>query len=60
MIFATKFGFRIENGKMVGIDRDSRSEHIRQAVEGSLRRLQTDRIDLLYQHASTLMSRWKR
>lgn len=47
---ATKFGFRIENGKMVGTDRDSRPEHIRQAVEGSLRRLQTDRIDLLYQH----------
>jgi len=29
---------------------DSRSEHIREAVEGSLRRLQTDHIDLLYQH----------
>ncbi len=50
VILATKFGFRIENGKMVGTDRDSRPEHIRQAVEGSLRRLQTDRIDLLYQH----------
>ena len=47
---ATKFGFRIENGKQVGTDRDSRPEHIRQVVEGSLRRLQTDRIDLLYQH----------
>ncbi len=50
VILATKFGFHIENGKMVGTDRDSRSEHIRQAIEGSLRRLQTDRIDLLYQH----------
>src|SRR5207244_98211 len=30
--------------------RDSRPEHIREAVEGSLRRLQTDHIDLLYQH----------
>jgi aryl-alcohol dehydrogenase-like predicted oxidoreductase len=47
---ATKFGFRLENGKMVAGGLDSRPEHIRQAVEGSLRRLQTDRIDLLYQH----------
>ena len=47
---ATKFGFRIENGKQVGTDRDSRPEHIRQVVEGSLQRLRTDRIDLLYQH----------
>jgi aryl-alcohol dehydrogenase-like predicted oxidoreductase len=45
---ATKFGFRIENGAMNGLD--SRPEHIREAVEGSLRRLDTDRIDLLYQH----------
>jgi aryl-alcohol dehydrogenase-like predicted oxidoreductase len=47
---ATKFGFRIENGKRVGIGLDSRPEHIRRVVEGSLQRLQTDRIDLLYQH----------
>ena len=47
---ATKFGFRIENGKQVDTDRDSRPEHIRRVVEDSLRRLQTDRIDLLYQH----------
>jgi aryl-alcohol dehydrogenase-like predicted oxidoreductase len=47
---ATKFGFRIEGGKQVGSERDSRPEHIREAVEGSLRRLQTDHIDLLYQH----------
>ncbi len=47
---ATKFGFRIENGKQVGTERDSRPEHIRRVVESSLRRLQTDRIDLLYQH----------
>jgi aryl-alcohol dehydrogenase-like predicted oxidoreductase len=45
---ATKFGFRIENGKMNGVD--SRPEGIRGAVEGSLKRLQTDHIDLLYQH----------
>jgi aryl-alcohol dehydrogenase-like predicted oxidoreductase len=45
---ATKFGFRIENGKMNGVD--SRPERIRAAVEGSLKRLQTDHVDLLYQH----------
>jgi aryl-alcohol dehydrogenase-like predicted oxidoreductase len=48
VIVATKFGFRIENGAIAGMD--SRPEHIREAVEGSLRRLATDRIDLLYQH----------
>jgi aryl-alcohol dehydrogenase-like predicted oxidoreductase len=45
---ATKFGFHIENGAMNGLD--SRPEHVREAVEGSLRRLRTDHIDLLYQH----------
>ena len=45
---ATKFGFRIEDGSVAGVD--SRPERIRDAVEGSLRRLSTDRIDLLYQH----------
>lgn len=48
VILATKFGFRIEDGKSVGTD--SRPEHVRQVVEASLRRLQTDHIDLLYQH----------
>ncbi|MBV9775134.1 MAG: aldo/keto reductase [Gemmatimonadetes bacterium] len=48
VVVATKFGFRIENGAMAGLD--SRPEHVREAVEGSLRRLATDRIDLLYQH----------
>jgi len=48
VVIATKFGFRIENGAMAGLD--SRPEHVREAVEGSLRRLRTDRIDLLYQH----------
>lgn len=45
---ATKFGWRIENGRTVGVD--SRPETIRSAVEGSLRRLQIEHIDLLYQH----------
>ncbi len=48
VVIATKFGFKIENGAMTGLD--SRPEHVRQAVEGSLLRLGTDRIDLLYQH----------
>lgn len=45
---ATKFGFKIESGAIAGTD--SRPQHIREAVEGSLKRLATDRIDLLYQH----------
>ncbi|HEY4672177.1 MAG TPA: aldo/keto reductase, partial [Gemmatimonadaceae bacterium] len=48
IVIATKFGFKIENGKMAGTD--SRPEHVRMAVEGSLRRLNTDYIDLYYQH----------
>ncbi len=49
VVIATKFGFKFdENGGITGMD--SRPEHIREAVEGSLRRLQTDHIDLLYQH----------
>src|SRR2546427_3465702 len=47
-VIATKFGFRIEGGKITGLD--SRPEHIREAVEGSLRRLRTGYIDLPYQH----------
>jgi aryl-alcohol dehydrogenase-like predicted oxidoreductase len=48
VVIASKFGFRIEDGKITGLD--SRPEHVREAVEASLRRLRTDRIDLLYQH----------
>jgi len=48
VVLATKFGFQIEGGKTAGLD--SRPVHIREAVEGSLRRLRTDHIDLLYQH----------
>jgi aryl-alcohol dehydrogenase-like predicted oxidoreductase len=45
---ATKFGFVI--GKDVFTGTDSRPTRIRSVVEASLRRLQTDYIDLLYQH----------
>jgi aryl-alcohol dehydrogenase-like predicted oxidoreductase len=45
---ATKFGWRIENGKSVGLD--SRPEQIRRVAEASLTRLRTDVIDLFYQH----------
>jgi aryl-alcohol dehydrogenase-like predicted oxidoreductase len=49
VVIATKFGFRFDDkGAIVGVD--SRPQHVREAVEGSLRRLRTDHIDLLYQH----------
>ena len=48
VVIATKFGFKIEEGKNRGTD--SRPDHIREAVEASLKRLRTDHIDLLYQH----------
>ncbi|WP_029000998.1 aldo/keto reductase [Azohydromonas australica] len=49
VVIATKFGFKIDrNNAIVGLD--SRPEHIREVVEASLKRLRTDRIDLLYQH----------
>jgi aryl-alcohol dehydrogenase-like predicted oxidoreductase len=50
VVIATKFGFDIgpETGKQSGMN--SRPEHIRKAADGSLKRLKTDRIDLLYQH----------
>jgi aryl-alcohol dehydrogenase-like predicted oxidoreductase len=50
VVIATKVGFRFENGRQMGADTDSRPESIRLAVEGCLRRLQTDHVDLLYQH----------
>ncbi len=48
VIIATKFGYEPERGLMSVVN--SRPDHIRAAVEGSLRRLRTDHIDLLYQH----------
>ena len=49
-MIATKFGFQVEAGKPFTGGLNSRPAHIREAVEGSLRRLATDHIDLLYQH----------
>lgn len=50
VVIATKFGFKLDpaTGAIVGVD--SRPEQIVAVVEASLRRLRTDRIDLLYQH----------
>lgn len=48
IVIATKFGFNIVDGKMSGVN--SRPDNIRKAVEGSLKRLGIDCIDLLYQH----------
>ena len=49
VVLATKFGFALdEDGKQTGVT--SRPDDIRRAVEGSLRRLRTETIDLLYQH----------
>jgi aryl-alcohol dehydrogenase-like predicted oxidoreductase len=47
-VIATKFGFKIEDGKITGVD--SRPDHIGEVADASLRRLQTDTIDLFYQH----------
>ncbi len=47
-VIATKFGFRIVDGKVAGVD--SRPENIRAVCEASLKRLGTDHIDLFYQH----------
>jgi pyridoxine 4-dehydrogenase len=48
VVIATKFGFKFENGKQAGLD--SRPSHIREVADAALKRLNTDRIDLLYQH----------
>ena len=47
VVIATKFGLTLTDGKQIA---DSRPETIRKSVEGSLQRLQTDYIDLFYQH----------
>ena len=48
VVIATKFGFSFDGSRSTGLD--SRPEHIRATVEDSLRRLNVERIDLLYQH----------
>src|SRR5271156_1254686 len=48
VVIGTKFGSRFDGNRIVGAD--SRPAHIHEAVEGCLRRLRTDYIDLLYQH----------
>ncbi|MEF2093227.1 aldo/keto reductase [Bacillus sp. CFBP9009] len=47
VVIATKFGIQMVNGKQV---LDSKPERIRQSIEGSLKRLKVDTIDLYYQH----------
>jgi aryl-alcohol dehydrogenase-like predicted oxidoreductase len=48
VVIATKFGFRLVDGKQAGLD--SRPEHIKQVAEDSLKRLKIEAIDLFYQH----------
>ena len=48
VVIATKFGWNIRDGKVLGLD--SRPETIKRSVDGSLKRLKTEYIDLYYQH----------
>src|ERR1700690_2025465 len=52
LVIATKFGFELSGSdhRPGAASLNSRPEHIKEAVEGSLKRLKTDVIDLLYQH----------
>jgi aryl-alcohol dehydrogenase-like predicted oxidoreductase len=52
VVIATKFGFDLSGGdnRPGAAGLNSRPEHIKQAVEGSLKRLKVETIDLLYQH----------
>ncbi len=49
-MISTKFGFAFEPGTNKRLGFDSQPDHIRAAVDGSLARLQTDHVDLLFQH----------
>jgi len=48
VVIATKFGFKIQDGKQAGVN--SRPEHIKEVAEASLKRLNVEVIDLFYQH----------
>ncbi|MGW2571690.1 aldo/keto reductase [Streptomyces sp. NPDC001537] len=48
VVIATRFGFRIEHGSVVGLN--SRPEQIRSVANASLKRLGVERLDLFYQH----------
>jgi aryl-alcohol dehydrogenase-like predicted oxidoreductase len=48
VVIATKFGFKIQDGKQAGLN--SRPEHIKEVAEASLKRLKVEVIDLFYQH----------
>jgi aryl-alcohol dehydrogenase-like predicted oxidoreductase len=48
VVIATKFGFKIVDGKQAGLD--SRPKHIKEVAEASLKRLKVESIDLFYQH----------
>ena len=50
VVIATKFGFKIDPNQPGLRGLDSRPEHIREVVEASLKRLNIETIDLLYQH----------
>ena len=50
VVIATKFGFQFDSNGKQRAGLNSKPEHIKQVVEASLKRLRTDRIDLLYQH----------
>ena len=50
VVIATKFGWKIDPATRKSTGLDSRPQHVKQAVEGSLKRLRLETIDLLYQH----------
>ncbi len=50
VVLATKFGFDLSGDTQLGVGVDSRPKHIREVTEASLRHLQTDHLDVLYQH----------
>ena len=50
VVIATKFGFDLTGDPKTGPHLSSAPDHIREVVDASLKRLRTDRIDLLYQH----------